>query len=697
MAKTLKWIAIVVVALVVVVAGGAWLATKLVNPAQVKAAISRIAAERTHGKLDIGGTLAWAFFPQIALTAGDVTYTRNGRSEPMAKIGLLKLGVDFWPLLHGQVNVGQVTLSGLKLDLVRDKAGHGNWENLLVERPQQAPAQPAPSAGPLALAVAGVDIDHTSIRYTDLAAGTRQSLDDVAVSSRSVNVDGKPFPLSFSFTAKSSDPALTAHIDAKGTAAVDGSNRKADLTDAAITVAANGAPTNGKTVTARLTFSAHADLAANRAEIPAVELTVDDLDASGRFTATGLDTSPAITGSVKIKPFNPRKLAAAIGVELPKLTDPKALTNAGLSADVKYGDQAVSAGNLLLTLDDSTVKGTVALRSGDKRRAILAVFDIDQLDLDRYRTAPAEAAKEQDSGKPSATPAVPAGTPLIPLPLVRGVDSAISVKVGKLTAAKLPFEKTVLQIQSKNDVVHLNKFDANLFGAPLNASGQLDVSGNVPRLTAAAHVDKLPLKRVLKTVKQIDWLEGALTLSANVKSSGNSTDALMRKLDGTVTFDVAKPVLRGMNLERTACQAIALTNREQLTAQWGPDTQMNAIKGDIVITNGIADNKSLTGGLANMDLKGHGTINPIDSTLDYHLGIRVSGAEAQKDHACRIPESQQNIYWPLRCHGSFDTRPSKLCGIDSDALNKILATKATEEIQRKAGKKLEDALQKWMK
>ncbi len=59
---------------------------------------------------------------------------------------MLGLSVRVPPLLRKDVQMSAIRVEGLSLDLVRDKQGKGNWEN--IGKPAQPQAPAAPSATP---------------------------------------------------------------------------------------------------------------------------------------------------------------------------------------------------------------------------------------------------------------------------------------------------------------------------------------------------------------------------------------------------------------------------------------------------------------------------------------------------------------------------------------------------------------------
>ena len=109
------------------------------------------------------------------------------------------------------------------------------------------------------------------------------------------------------------------------------------------------------------------------------------------------------------------------------------------------------------------------------------------------------------------------------------------------------------------------------------------------------------------------------------------------------------------------------------------------------------ENKSFTAGLSNTDLKGSGGVNLMNNSVDYRLGIRIIGEMREVDPACEVNKRYRDVYWPLRCKGSLDGEPSKLCGIDESGLNDIAQKMAEEELRGRATEAAEDALKRLFK
>ncbi|HEX7080687.1 MAG TPA: AsmA family protein [Gammaproteobacteria bacterium] len=159
--KALKILGAVAATLVVLVAAAAAYLAWAFDPNDYKGYVTSWVEERTGRTLAIAGDLELAFYPWLAVETADVELGNPpgfDQSAPFATAERIAAGVRLLPLLEGRVEIGGVEIDGLRLDLVRDAAGRGNWESFS-----------APGGGPGADAdagrspLAGLDIESVAI------------------------------------------------------------------------------------------------------------------------------------------------------------------------------------------------------------------------------------------------------------------------------------------------------------------------------------------------------------------------------------------------------------------------------------------------------------------------------------------------------------------------------------------------------
>src|SRR5262245_16007187 len=128
--RLIKIIGFSLLGLVALLAIGVVALVLLVDPNDYKDEIARAVKEKTGRELKLGVNLGLKRFPWVAIEVrqADLGNREGFGAEPFAAIGEADVGVKLWPLLHKQLEVGKVRLSGLKLNLMVDEQGRSNWE-----------------------------------------------------------------------------------------------------------------------------------------------------------------------------------------------------------------------------------------------------------------------------------------------------------------------------------------------------------------------------------------------------------------------------------------------------------------------------------------------------------------------------------------------------------------------------------------
>ena len=177
-----------------------------------------------------------------------------------------------------------------------------------------------------------------------------------------------------------------------------------------------------------LAGDATADLIAGSAALQAVTLSAYGLAASSPGLALeGLASeAPTVTGPLALAPFEPRKVMALLGLPPPKSADASALRAASLSTQMSASRAAVKLDDLALTLDDSHLRGSLAV-TGFAPPAFRFKLQADSLDADRYLPPrvlppPGEALSKKLDVKSLEAP----------LALLQDLDAEGTLAVGRL-------------------------------------------------------------------------------------------------------------------------------------------------------------------------------------------------------------------------------------------------------------------------
>ena len=182
-------------------------------------------------------------------------------------------------------------------------------------------------------------------------------------------------------------------------------------------------------------------------------------------------------------------------------------------------------------------------------------------------------------------------------------------------------------------------------------------------------------------------LAGSATLSWQLQGRGRSADELTVALHGPIKLTTEDLVLQGTSIEKLLCQTVALTNKEQLTTTFSPNTRFELFTADIQVANGKATLKPLRAELTGISLSGSGNLDLLEQGFEATFKGRLSPELEQVDHACRVSKRLTAIDWPVNCVGKVGTEPGKWCKVDAaKILQDLTINEGREKLEKKAGK-----------
>ena len=209
-----------VLGLVVVVVAAVAIFAMTFDPNRYKGDIQRIVKERTGRTLELKGPLELAFWPSLGAKVSGVVLSEQGTAQPFVSLESAHASVALLALLRGAVIVDRVRLSGLRAQIVKDKDGRFNFQDLIEqagEKPAAKAEKKAPDSGKgtVAFDIAGVTIERAALSYHDLASGQEIALNDLKLETGRIaeNAEGK---LEFATTLKRNTPPLDAKLALNG-------------------------------------------------------------------------------------------------------------------------------------------------------------------------------------------------------------------------------------------------------------------------------------------------------------------------------------------------------------------------------------------------------------------------------------------------------------------------------------------------
>ena len=718
-----KILGLVLLGLLLIIVALGFALSHLFDPNDYKDEIRQIARDKAHIELTLNGDIGWSLFPWLGLELHDASVaTLAAPTKPFADLQMLGLSVRVLPLLRKEIQMSDVRVEGLNLRLNRDKDGHGNWQDIgqpaLVATSGKATAaastEPAPGAKPetvsqpLKLDIDSLTVNNARVEYNDEQSGQQLSAESIQMSTGPIH-EATSTPVKLTAFLGTNKPVMRVKTEVDGKLRFDRVLKRYQFEDMRVTGEASGEPLQGKTMTFAAQGQLLVDLAANVAEWSSLKVSANQLRALGELKAHSLNTTPQISGGLSVAQLDLAKFLDSIGHTLPAMA-PGSLSKVELVTRLAGTPNSVVFDELNLKVDDSTFTGRIAVEDFAKQ-ALRIQLKGDTFNADRYMPptsaqATSATAARQAEVQGSEAGALAAGdTPLpaaptksgwstaniIPVTRLKALNLNADISVGQLILSKLPIQNAALNANSKDGLLTLENLRGDLFKGNFAANGSLDVRPMLPLMTLQTHINNVPVEKILQSQGQKPPINGLLTLNSNVTAKGESQNALIESLNGTANFVLNDGVLLNANLEQQLCQGIATLNRKTLSgAPRGKDTPFNALKGSLIMRNGVASNPDMIVRIPGMSVKGDGDIDLRVLGMDYRIGITLEGDKsAMPDPACQIGKNFVGVELPLRCRGPLELG-AKACRLDKEGLGKVAAKVAGNKLSDKLEEKLGD-------
>ena len=717
-----KILGLVLLGLLLIIVALGFALTHLFDPNDYKDEIRQIARDKAHIELTLNGDIGWSLFPWLGLELHEASVaTLTAPTQPFADLQMLGLSVRVLPLLRREVQMSDVRVEGLNLRLNRDKQGHGNWEDIGKNLPDETTGTPAPAPvepvaetkpekppQPIRLDIDSLTINNARVEYTDEQTGKQLSAESIQLSAGAIH-EGASIPLKLTAFLGSNQPLMRVKTELNGNLRIQRALKRYQFEDMRLSGEATGEPLQGKTVSFSTQGQLLVDLAANVAEWTNLKLAANQLRALGELKANDLDKTPQISGALSVAQFDLAKFLESVGHPLPAMA-PGSLSKVELVSRLKGTPTSVALEDLNLKLDASTFTGRVAVDDFAKQ-SLRVQLKGDTFNADNYLPAKSEAAKGATAARQAEVQSSEAGamaaggsTPLpeaptkgawsndklLPLTRLRSLDVNADLAFGELTLSQLPIQNAVLKASGIDGQLKLDTLSGGLYNGTFQANGTLDVRQDTPVLALQSHIKQVPVERILQAQGKNPPVKGQLTLDSNLNGRGNSQKALIDSLNGTTSIVINNGVLLNANIEQQLCTGIALLNRKTLSATpGGKDTPFQELRGNLTFRNGVASNPDLKVRIPGLTLNGNGDVDLRVLGMDYRVGIIVEGDKRDvPDPACQVGANFQGIEVPLRCRGPLELG-AKACRLDKDGLGQVALKAAGNRLNEKLEEKLD--------
>jgi AsmA protein len=659
----------------------------LFDPNDYRDAVADVVMEQTGRTLEIEGDLSVEVLPCCGIA---VEGARLGNREGFAdnnflSVGAVRLGLRVWPLLLRQdVVIGDVSLDGLELTLVRREGGESNWTFDRLKQPA-AIAQADPDAEPNAeqqssalasLTVASLSVRNANISYLDSVTGADYRVEDLNFATNRirvrqlVNVD-----TSFRISDKSRETTLQAAVTTKALFDPDSATLTLANVNADIHMTGPDLP-SGKLALTIKSDEARFDVSSGSGRIEGVAAALKVAGADLNVTGGGEFSEQAtdLSGSLDIAAFSPRQLLVDLGQPALVTSDPAALSSLQGTAQWSVNGDEVALEDVLLRFDQTNMQGNAGVRL-QAQPGLHFDFIVDDIDLSRYM---APAVDHGPGG--GATPSGEAA-PDMPVELIRSLDLAGRARINHLRVSDLSLQNVDAKISAKDGIVSVDPAVAELYGGRYSGKIFLDVTGAQPSAVVDQTLAGIQAGGLLADLAETQNVQGILEAHISAAGVGQSRDQLVRSLAGDVTIDLNEGLYRGVDVWHEIRKARArLKGEAPPPPPAEPQTPITTLAFSGRMDNGVLNTKRMVAEIPFIRLSGNGIVNLVDQNLNYRLNARVFEKPVFADGEDLA--SLENITIPLTLTGNL---ASPSVGVDIAELTK-------QEAVRRAGNLLMEKL-----
>jgi AsmA protein len=580
----------------------------LVNPNDYKPRIAAAVKEATGRDLKLPGDIKLSVFPWVALELGPASLGNPpGFSEqPFLSFKRASVRVLLLPLLAKRLEVGRIEVDGLDLRLVKNSEGKGNWEGF--GHSDQGPAAAgAPKAGDTLQGIAGIQITHARIGYQNIAV-------------ENFNLE------TGSFVAKGVVPVAIRFDVNRGVATEHASvearlNFSVDLGAERVRIAAlnlNGSVNlvdDIRPVHVGITAPAiDLDVSAQTLTAPALAVDVAGAHMSGSIQATALMDAMKMRGTLGLAPLVVREYLPRLGLSGAKTRDPRALSLFSASGEFNYGDNGVRFEKLEATLDETHLRGSLAVVDLDTH-AVTFDLAVDTIDLDRYLAPPVQPGTPQPGAPQPGTSSAPEPRTQ-PAPL----QANGTLSVGTLHVAPLDLASVKITVATNDKVMHIFPLKAQIDGGQYSGDITVDNRTPVMALSLDEHLSGIDVGKLLAARSKNLHVSGRGNVNLKATGRGAGADAIMKTLDGHFEAYVTGGAVEGIDLGYEMGRAEALIRRQEMPNTPNTKrTKFDAFKMSAEITNGLAITHDLAISSQVLKVTGQGSTNLPAKTLDFAL------------------------------------------------------------------------------
>lgn len=590
MIRLLRWVGVGVGAVLVLAVLAALVLPSLVNLERYRAALASRAGKALGREVKLG-ELRVSLWGGIGAEAKGIQIAEAPGlgAQPFLSAEALRVRVQLFPLLRGQVKVSSAVLEQPRIRLMHTRDGRWSVEDLLGTHAAPSPPKssveaPRPGGTPV---LGGLLLSEVAVRNGEV------TLVDQA---RSPGISLRLTDLDLSLR----QPGVTDPLVIRSRAKIGGTGAGRIESTARISTGDTDIPVLDATIMLR------------DVEIgPWQALFLSD---GGTKLSGPLSAEIKVTGPVTQAAFGGDFNLKAVTIQVGEAFRKAAGEEASLRFEGQRQVQEVHLRKLVLTLKDMMLEGSARLPDIATPRVTFTVT-AGTLDLDRL-LAPA-AAKKTWLAPAVAYAAVPPAAP-------RGTGFAAQgrITIGDLRYRGLALTAVQTDVQYKDGLVQLPDLRANFMNGKLTAKGELDLRPKVPRVVLTSRLESVATEPLVRALALGTWtLRSGLNLDGTVSFVGFSSPEILGSAAGGGSLLLKDGRLIGYKpLERLSEVITPILAAQGVRVRLD---EFQQVSGHYSLDKGVLRTKDLTLTKAEGTVTAAGSLGLLNSSLNFDVAAKL--------------------------------------------------------------------------
>lgn len=665
MKKSAKIILLTLTGIVATFAVALVLLVTLINPNDFKSEISQVVKEKIHRDLTIKGDIAWSFFPWAGFKVSDISLSNAPGFEqhPFLKAGEVDASIRLLPLLLGEIKMGAVRLADVALNLIRDKDGLSNWEDLQTHLKKESEAKGSDNNHLVDFTISTVHLINVNISWKDKKNNQGFSVQGLELRSRNINLN-EPFTINVSAYIKSNTTNFKANVEGSVLAEPNFNKQQYTLKNLHLAITPRHAPFDRYPLTLNMKANTFADLQAKTLEADSIQVYTQHLQFRGKLFVNNILNQPFFNGSIEILPFNPRDLLQEFGQEQAAQTAPESI-----AGHTKFSgtSNSLSLNPLSLVVDGSKVNGTLEIDNLAEKSAKIEL-DIDALDLQRYTMDPSNGSAKTQS-KPSLLES-----------WLKQAQISGRLSIGELKLKKARLQHLNTQIIGSPGVARFTSARASLYQGKAQADLTIDLRGTHPAYAVNGALIDVNANKLIADLTGSAKLSGTGTVNARLNMRGSGADPLIQSLNGTGSMQLYKGYLEGIDAAFELRRADAIIKKQPAPGGRSkpPRTYYDKITASFRIDHGILRTSDAKLFADNLKATASGKIDLNKKTLN--VGVQATGTHLVTQNGKQV-HTPNKWSLPIRVTGKLS---SPIVSPDFASIGiKIIQDKVNKEIDKR--------------